>query len=156
MSKGDNFGKDYETCISLQGLMQRNNQFLVLKPIDDISLVKGIIGAAAYSIGLSYHLNVFSLSQGHPTLILYTGDYYKIKSEGLISYYAPPNRSVNFAEVSIGQAVDYVHEIEENYHEVCIGIKQVNKKIFENDDWTIKELRKKLIENNLIDESKVA
>ncbi|MGB8214193.1 MAG: polysaccharide pyruvyl transferase family protein [Anaerolineales bacterium] len=151
MSKGDHYGRDHAAGMSLKGMMKQAERLCVLEPLDEVNLVKGIIGAAAYSIGISYHLHVFSLSQGHPTLIVYTGDYYKTKSEGLISFYGPPNRAVNFSEVSVEQTLEYVLAMENNYAEACAQVRKVNRGILENNDWTIKMLKSELVEKGLLD-----
>jgi polysaccharide pyruvyl transferase WcaK-like protein len=41
--------------------------------------IKFILGHARLGIGSSYHFHVFSLSQGVPTIALYTNEYYRIK-----------------------------------------------------------------------------
>jgi len=150
MSKGENYGRDFAAGKLIKSLVKRTEDYLLLEPIDDISLDKGLIGAADYSIGLSYHLHVFSLSQGHPTLILYTGEYYRTKSEGLISFYKPPCRALNFSEISIEQALAYVLEIEKNYDKACNDVGVVNQEILKKNDWTIQKLEDILSEKNLI------
>ena len=146
MSKGNDYGQDYQAGEKLKDLMVNKNPFYLLEPIDDIKLVKGIIGKAIFSMGISYHLHVFSLSQGNPTLILYTGDYYKIKSEGLISFYNPPNRVVNISETENEIILNYILEIENNLSSIKTRNFEVNKKILEDNDWTIKSL-KSILEN---------
>jgi polysaccharide pyruvyl transferase WcaK-like protein len=150
MSSGNDYGCDYEAGRSLKKMMLHSDKFQVLEPIPNIEFVKGIIGAAAYSIGISYHLHVFSLSQGHPTLIVYTGAYYKTKSDGLISFYEPPCRSVNFAETGVEQTLSYVMEIERDYTAACERVREVNQRIMEHNDWTIQTLKKILIEKDVL------
>ena len=154
MSSGENYGKDFETGQNLRQLLKDPDRLIVLKPIDDISLVKGIIGEARYSIGLSYHLHVFSLSQGHPTLIVYSGDYYKTKSEGLVSFYGGVNKAINLQENSVEQMIDCVSDIESNYDASCQNVSEVNRKILEINDWTIVELKELLIKEGLLIEDR--
>ena len=154
MSKGDYYGQDYQAGLHIKEIMKHYEQFNLLEPIDDISLVKGVIGTAAYSMGLSYHLHVFSLSQGHPTLILYSGEYYKTKSEGLTAFYTLPIRAVNFKEESIEQTLSYINEIEENYAIACKQDNVENQKILANNDWTIAKLKNILIEKGVLDREK--
>ena len=154
MSSGENYGKDFEAGQNLRQLLKDPDRLIVLKPIDDISLVKGIIGEARYSIGLSYHLHVFSLSQGHPTLIVYSGDYYKTKSEGLVSFYGGVNKAINLQENSVEQMIDCVSDIESNYDASCQNVSEVNRKILEINDWTIVELKELLIKEGLLIEDR--
>ena len=46
---------------------------------------KWLLGQAKFGIGLSYHFNVFLLSQGLPSIALYTNDYYDIKARGVFA-----------------------------------------------------------------------
>lgn len=146
MSRGNDYGQDYQAGEKLKDMMVKKNRFYLLEPIDDIELVKGVIGKAVYSMGISYHLHVFSLSQGNPTLILYTGDYYKTKSEGLISFYNPPNRAVNISETENEINLKYILEIDNNLSSIKIQNLEVNKRILEDNDWTIRSL-KTILEN---------
>jgi polysaccharide pyruvyl transferase WcaK-like protein len=141
MSSGNDYGRDYEAGLSLKSKMVNNDRFILLEPIKSIELVKGIIGTAAYSIGISYHLHVFSLSQGHPTLIIYTGSYYKTKSDGLISFYGQPYRAIDFSEVSTELTMEQVLDIENNYVDECENVRKVNADIIKSNDWTILMLK---------------
>lgn len=147
MSSGENYGRDYQAGMRLKEHMEHGGNMVVLQPIADINLVKGIIGAADYSMGISYHLHVFSLSQGHPTLILYTGEYYRTKSEGLIAFYGLPNRVVDVSQTSVEQALEYVLAIENGYAEACAHVREVNQVILQNNDWTILTLKRLLTGN---------
>jgi polysaccharide pyruvyl transferase WcaK-like protein len=156
MSSGRKYGCDYEAGLSLKGKMERSEDFYVLDPMEDIELAKGIIGAAKYSLGISYHLHVFSLSQGHPTLIVYTGEYYRTKSEGLVSFYGIPNRAVNFSETSLERTLEYVLEIDDHYADACACVEKVNQGILEKNDWTIQTLRNILVEKGLLSDGRQA
>ena len=147
MSKGNDYGRDHEAGLSLKSIMKQSDHFHVLAPLDDIELVKGIIGQAVYTIGISYHLHVFSLSQGHPTIALYTGEYYKTKLDGLIAYYGKPSRSINFSETGIEQTLEYISDLENQYTDACANIRDVNERIFEENDWTITMVKQLLIQN---------
>jgi hypothetical protein len=46
------------------------------------SEMKWVLGRANFGIGHSYHFNVFLLSQGIPSIGLYTNEYYKVKLQG--------------------------------------------------------------------------
>lgn len=150
MSSGENYGQDFEAGQNLRQLLKDPDRLIVLKQIDDISLVKGVIGEARYSIGLSYHLHVFSLSQGHPTLIVYSGDYYKTKSEGLVSFYGGVNKAINLQENSVEQMINCVSDVESNYVVSCQNVSEVNHKILGINDWTIVELKELLIKKGLL------
>jgi 3-dehydroquinate synthase class II len=87
-------------------------------------------------------------------LILYSGEYYKTKSEGLTAFYTLPIRAVNFKEESIEQTLSYINEIEENYAIACKQVNLVNQKILANNDWTIAKLKNILIEKGVLDREK--
>lgn len=46
-------------------------------------VIKGVIRKCEYTIGMSYHFNVFSLSLGKKAVAIYSDEYYKIKNLGL-------------------------------------------------------------------------
>ncbi|MDK2839659.1 MAG: hypothetical protein PWQ83_1224 [Thermosipho sp. (in: thermotogales)] len=46
-------------------------------------IIKGVIKKCEYTIGMSYHFNVFSLSLGKKAAAIYNDEYYKIKNLGL-------------------------------------------------------------------------
>ena len=49
--------------------------------------LKWLLSLARFGIGLSYHFHVFLLSQGRPSIGLYTNDYYNIKLNGAFKAY---------------------------------------------------------------------
>ncbi len=49
--------------------------------------LKWLLGQARFGIGLSYHFHVFLLSQGRPSIGLYTNAYYDIKLRGAFRAY---------------------------------------------------------------------
>ncbi len=49
--------------------------------------LKWILKQARFGIGLSYHFHVFMLSQGRPSIGLYSNDYYKVKLNGAFKAY---------------------------------------------------------------------
>jgi polysaccharide pyruvyl transferase WcaK-like protein len=145
MSTGNDYGCDHEAGSRLKRMMEHHERFFVLEPLGDPSLAKGIIAAAAYSMGVSYHLHVFSLSAGHPTVVLYTGNYYQTKSEGLISFYGSPSRAVDFSVTGVEQTLELVRDIEKQYDNACAHVREVNKLILEDNDWTIEMVKSALI-----------
>jgi polysaccharide pyruvyl transferase WcaK-like protein len=54
------------------------------------SLLKGLLGQAFGAVGVSYHFNTFALSQGVPSVALYSGAYYKQKANGLAALWGDP------------------------------------------------------------------
>jgi polysaccharide pyruvyl transferase WcaK-like protein len=49
--------------------------------------VKWLLGRARFGLGLSYHFHVFLLTQGIPTIGLYTNPYYELKLKGVYAAY---------------------------------------------------------------------
>jgi len=125
---------------AIRGAMKQPERMIVAPFCKDVYMVKGAVGVARYSLGLSYHIHMFSLSQGHPALILYSGEYYRYKSDGLIGFYGPPNTAIDIERVSIEDAVQAAILIESEYDKACSSIQKVNGKILEVNDWTMKEL----------------
>ena len=118
--------------------------FRVLPECRDPGIVKSVVGQARFSIGLSYHIHVFSLSQGHPALILFTGRYYELKSNGLVDFYGPPSRAMDLTTASDSEIVKAVLDIEQNRAETCRQIAAINQRLAEVNDWVFDEIRRRL------------
>jgi len=125
---------------AIQGTMKKRGQMTVAPLCKNVGLVKGAVGCARYTLGLSYHIHVFSLSQGHPALVLYSGDYYRYKSEGLVGFYGPPNVALNIQKVNCQEVVRAVERIEADYQQTCLSIQRTNEKIALINDRTLKEM----------------
>ena len=107
----------------------------------DLGIIKAAIGASRFTLGLSYHVHVFGLSQGVPAIIVYSNDYYRYKSEGLVGFYAPPNAAIDVgAEDGEAAALRAIEDLARGYREVRDGITRRNAEIRAVNDWTIEEL----------------
>nr|BCB22795.1 polysaccharide pyruvyl transferase family protein [Erysipelothrix tonsillarum] len=80
---------EYQDNMFLKGKVSEKSIFLndlcevsSLRPEN----IKFLVSKCKLSIGLSYHFNVFSISQNIPTISLYYDEYYKIKNGGLLSF----------------------------------------------------------------------
>jgi hypothetical protein len=67
--------------------------------------------------------------------------------DGLIAYYGKPSRSINFSETGIEQTLEYISDLENQYTDACANIRDVNERIFEENDWTITMVKQLLIQN---------
>jgi polysaccharide pyruvyl transferase WcaK-like protein len=115
-------------------------KFLIAPLCKDVHIIKGAVGLAVYSLGLSYHLHVFAVSQNRPALILYSGDYYRYKSEGLIRFYNDPCKALDIERCSKDDILKAIELIEKDYENTVDKIKAINKKICEINDWHINEM----------------
>jgi len=61
---------------------------------------KWILGRARFGIGLSYHFHVFSLSQGVPTIPLFTNAYYEVKLKGAMAAFGHSIAPVKYPPTS--------------------------------------------------------
>jgi polysaccharide pyruvyl transferase WcaK-like protein len=120
--------------------MGRPDRVLVARLSTDVTIVKGAVGRARYSLGLSYHLHIFSLSFGHPAVILYTGEYYKCKSEGLVGFYGLPNAAIDLAEAPDSEILRHLAGLEDDYAGACQAVARVNEELLKRNDWTLREL----------------
>lgn len=118
--------------------------FRLLPECREVRVIKAIIGHARFSMGLSYHTHVFSLSQGHPALVLYTGGYYGLKSEGLIGFFGAPSRALDLDKVDAAQVSAALREIVANYDDASRHIAAVNDALRRDNDWTLEEIRRRL------------
>jgi polysaccharide pyruvyl transferase WcaK-like protein len=110
-----------------------------------VALVKAAIGASRFTLGLSYHVHVFGLSQGVPAIIAYSGDYYRFKSEGLAGFYAAPTAAADIADAQ-GEAgaMRAIEALRGAGPEVREDIVTRNRSILASNDWTIAEMSRLL------------
>jgi len=71
-------------------------------------MIKGIITRCKFTIGMSYHFSVFSLSTGTPSAAIYMDDYYRIKNLGLYKAFGNPNLVFKVPETSPDRLVRQV------------------------------------------------
>ena len=120
--------------------------WLLMAPIShDVGLIKAAIGASRFTFGLSYHVHVFGLSQGIPALILFSGDYYRFKSDGLVAFYGGVNRAVNIgspAGVEDARAAIEAMLAQESGARAAIGT--TNKELAQDNDWILGEISARL------------
>ncbi len=135
---------DQQCGEAVRELMSKPERLLLAPLCKDVRIVKGAIGKAKYSLGLSYHVHVFSLSQGKPAVILYSGDYYKYKSEGLIGFYGEPCSALDLERVSLEEVLEAIQSLEDNYEAATARIAAVNTHIQDINDWHLREMKSKL------------
>ena len=71
-------------------------------------MIKGVIKKCCFTVGMSYHFSVFSLSTGVPSAAIYLDDYYKIKNLGLYKAFGNPELVFKVPEISSEQLIDRV------------------------------------------------
>ena len=136
---------DDECCAAIRQLMDEPARLLMAPPNRDVALVKAAIGASRFTLGLSYHVHVFGLSQGVPAIIAYSGDYYRFKSEGLAGFYAAPTAAADIADAQ-GEAgaMRAIEALRGVGPEVREDIVTRNRSILASNDWTIAEMSRLL------------
>ena len=88
-------GGDILAAARMHDLVQARIPLQVVWPYLQAAEIKWLLGRAHFGIGLSYHFHVFLLSQGIPSIGLYTNSYYDIKLRGAFAafgYQLPPIR----------------------------------------------------------------
>ncbi len=131
---------DEEFGHAIRARMKRRDRMLVAPLSRDVTIVKGAVARARYSLGLSYHLHIFSLSIGHPAVILFTGEYYTCKSEGLVGFYGPPSAAIDLSQVPDSEILNHLAGLEDNYVCACQAVAKVNEELLKENDWTLREL----------------
>lgn len=93
MSYGRRYGRDVALGEALQAALGPNR--LHVLSARDPAVVRSIVGQSAFTLGTSYHLHVFGLSQHRSAVAAYRGGYYGTKLEGLVGHYGPPSTALN-------------------------------------------------------------
>lgn len=144
MSYDVHSGDDQALFLELRGHMRNSSQLALLPLQRDVRVIKAVIGAALFTIGLSYHVHVFGLSQGRPALILYTGDYYRYKSDGLVGFYGAPSMAIDLERAAKELVAQAVEQIAAGAAGARDSIEQVNTRIREVNDWTIQKMAERI------------
>jgi polysaccharide pyruvyl transferase WcaK-like protein len=139
-------GQDVELAGELAGRMRHPAHLVPLPLQKDVRVIKAVIGRAMFTLGLSYHVHVFGLTQGRPALILYTGDYYRYKSEGLVQFYGPPSAALDLARTPVEEIARAIRTIAGAGDMVREQIDKVNAGILAGNDWTLQRTAQRLVE----------
>jgi len=137
-------GLDQEYGGVLKDKMVHGDRFHIAPAGYDVRTVKGAVGLAKYSLGLSYHLHVFALSQGHPAIILYTGGYYEAKSMGLAGFYGKGCFPIDLNHTQEDAILNVIGRVEKEYLEISEAIRKDNEEIERHNDWTYQEMARLL------------
>lgn len=143
MSYDVHSGNDEELGEQLRAHMRRREKLFVLPLQRDVAVIKAVIGCALFTLGLSYHVHVFGLSQGRPALILYTGEYYRYKSEGLVGFYGPPSAAIDLARATSDELATTIDGIVKS-REATVSIAEANIRIHAVNDWAMTEMARRL------------
>jgi polysaccharide pyruvyl transferase WcaK-like protein len=146
MSYDEHSGHDIELVGALREKMSRPDRLYALPVQHDVSVIKAVIGRALFTAGLSYHVHVFGLCQGRPALILYTGEYYRYKSEGLVGFYGPPSAAIDLARTSATGVEQAIGAISVGAEAARRSIEDANVRIRAVNDWTIEMAARRLEE----------
>lgn len=144
MSYDVHSGNDAELAEELRGHMRHGSHLLSLPLQKDARIIKAVIGQALFTLGISYHVHVFGLTQGRPALILYTGEYYRYKSDGLIEFYGPPSASIDMEHAPPERIARAIEVISAGAEAARRPIEQENLRILAENDWTFQRMAKRL------------
>lgn len=143
MSYGEHSTIDMEAGLTIKGLMHHQDSLIVPDTLKDVRFAKAIIGSAACAIGLSYHVHIFALEQNRPSVMIYLGEYYRFKLEGLAGFY-PDNATRVLdadglqAEALVNAVTEVMHAKEGNHTQT----EQTNKRIGQENNWHLQLMAK--------------
>jgi polysaccharide pyruvyl transferase WcaK-like protein len=146
MSYDEHSGHDIELVGALREKMSQPGKLYALPVQHDVAVIKAVIGRALFTAGLSYHVHVFGLTQGRAALILYTGEYYRYKSEGLVGFYGPPSAAIDLARTSATDVEQTIAAISAGAEAARPSIEDANARIRAVNDWTIEMAVRRLEE----------
>jgi polysaccharide pyruvyl transferase WcaK-like protein len=105
MSISPRYGLDGEYGERIRRQMSAPARLRIAEGANHPAVVKAALAHARLTLGSSYHMHVFGLSQDVPAVIAYSGAYYAAKSEGLATLYPPSTRSLDMKVVDPGEVV---------------------------------------------------
>lgn len=138
MSYGSHSGHDYEYGERLASKID-NDSFHLGPECRDAAVVKGAVGRARLATGLSYHFHVFALAQSVPPLVLYSGEYYRLKSEGLFGFYSLLDHVLDIETVETTDIADLGSNILSN-EDIRQQIQKTNNELEDRTEWSVKRV----------------
>jgi len=146
---------DDECCEAIRQYMSEPKNLRMAPVTQEVGLIKSAIGSSRFTLGLSYHVHVFGLSQGVPAIIVYSGDYYRFKSEGLAGFYSAPTTAIDLAAANgEAEALEAIEAMGLPGAEVSANIRERNQTILARNDWTIMELSRLLQDSKACNRAK--
>lgn len=104
-------------------------------------IIKGVVGRSFLALGLSYHFHVFALSQAIPALVLYSGEYYRLKSEGLFGHYSLTECVMDIEKKSVSDITLACSNTISD--EIRKHIKKENERFEDEYTWTVERTLEK-------------
>jgi len=90
---------DIQSATILEALLPRRIHYTIVSRNIGARATKWILGQAKFGLGLSYHFHVWLLSQGHPSIGIYTNPYYQIKITGAFRAYGYKGQPASLSDV---------------------------------------------------------
>ena len=140
---------DQDCYAEIRNMMKHPENICILEPTRDTGLIKGIIGLAQLTLGLSYHVHVFGLSQKVPAIIIFSGQYYYFKSHGLVDFYGAPNAAHDIEESNVMEVLLTVMHCLADRKNTSKSIDEVNVNLLKKNDWSIELVAKLLKERDI-------
>lgn len=135
MSYGEHSTIDRQAGLSIKSKMNHKQRLVVLETLHDVRLAKAIVGAALCAIGLSYHVHIFALAQNRPSVMIYLGQYYKYKLDGLAGFYpASAVRVLDAAQLDRKTISDAVTQVTAHSHDTLRELAAANESIKQRND----------------------
>lgn len=148
MRYNDHVAVNRQCASAIRTVMRRPERLLTLPGCRDVTVIKRVVALARYTLGLDYHVHVFSLSQGHPAIVLHHGDEHRCQSEGLIGFYEPPNAAIDLQVASDADVIESVRRLEACYPNACLRIAATSRALRQRNDWALRELALLLKQRN--------
>ncbi len=90
---------DVENATAIDKYMRSKGSTTVITSALTPVEIKSLVSTFDYSIGISYHFLLFSLSQGIPSIGIYRNSYYQQKLSGLFNIYGTPQYCIDFSTI---------------------------------------------------------
>ena len=122
----DDDRKSAEAVIALM----ENKQYAVTFT-DDLSpgRIRDLIAQMDVAVGISYHFNVFALTNGVPAIGLYENEYYKNKLLGLYAIYGLTDHCLDLAGSSRRQLVERIDKLAQSRQHVRQKLSERNRSL---------------------------
>ena len=144
MSYLTRYGVDAEYGRAIQSMMAEPHRLRIVEGTTHPCLIKACVSQARLTVGSSYHMNVFGLSQGVPAVVAYSGEYYAAKSHGLVDFYGAPNVAIDMKASTPTSVIAAAEAALEQEHLTRKRIAEINRRIAELNEAHLSELARRL------------
>lgn len=142
--------QDEECGRSIKAFMRHPDKLIVLPTLRDVTVAKGLFQKAWWAAGLSYHVQVFALSATCPILILSSGDYYRVKAEGMHQLLEKRVPLLHIDGLDPSELAEAMAELESDRDRQVGHLRAIGERVRAVNDGPVNAMREAVLQENSV------